>query len=174
MLWPNRTGLVVRHSPAGRRIDPMRWGLPPPQNDFLRRAERPRHSFFFREIWAKEQALFEPAQRCLIILDSFALPDGPAGARTRTWFGYEDRPIFAWGGVWREGKAGPGFAGVVVQTDPDLKVQRTMPAIVAADEYDVWLEGDVGPASRIAARFFLDPDLYREPTEQPWNDHPAP
>jgi hypothetical protein len=67
-----------------------------------------------------------------------------------------------------------GFAAMVVQTDPDLKVRRTMPAIVAPDEYATWLEGDVGPASRIAGRYFIDADLYREPTEQLWNDGPGP
>ncbi|WP_156420153.1 MULTISPECIES: hypothetical protein [unclassified Sphingopyxis] len=43
-----------------------------------------------------------------------------------------------------------------------------MPALVTPDEYPIWLEGEARTTGGIAARYFADPDLYREPTEQSW------
>lgn len=152
----------------------MTWGMPPPPFDFTRRDEKPRHSFFLRELWSAEKELFQPAHRCLIILDSFALPDGPAGARTRTWHGYDGRPIFGWAGLWREGRDTRGYAGFVVETMPEVEPRRTVPAIVEPEEYETWLTGETGPASRIVSRLHSGEGLYCEPTEQPWGADTTP
>lgn len=41
-----------------------------------------RHNFWFREIRATDRNLAEPFHGCLVVLDSFALPGGPAGRTT--------------------------------------------------------------------------------------------
>lgn len=144
----------------------MRWGVKRAHHWFGP-PEKARTTYRLRELWPEEKPLLEPEHRCLIILDSFALPDGAAGARTRTWHGYDDRPIFAWAGVWREGRGGAGFAGVVVDAAPPLDPQRTMPLLVAPADYASWLEADLLSAVRLI-RSDANPDLYSETTEQPW------
>ncbi|WP_447753157.1 hypothetical protein [Sphingopyxis fribergensis] len=144
----------------------MRWGVKRAHHWFGP-PEKARTTYWLRELWPEEKALLEPAHRCLIILDSFALPDGAAGERTRTWHGYDARPIFAWAGVWREGRGGAGFAGIVVDAAPPLDPQRTMPLLIAPADYAIWLEADLLSAVRLI-KSDADPDLYREPTDQPW------
>lgn len=147
----------------------MTWGLPPPWYEFHRKGETPATALWLREIWPAQTDLMQANQRCLILLDSFAMPEGEAGAKTRTWFGYDDRPIFAWAGVWRKGSGNRGFAGVLVSGAPPVSPRNAMPALVRPSEYDLWLTGDFGPASIVGLRSEADPDLYREPTEEPWN-----
>ena len=98
-LWPGRTGLVVRRDGEERRIDAMRWGadLPAGAADFPRHR---RSELWFRELWPAHAHLLAPEARCLIVVEEFALPDGPAGARARTWYGFDNPPLFAWAGVW--------------------------------------------------------------------------
>lgn len=151
----------------------MRWGVTRPHLWFDPPEKKPRTTYWLRELWPDEKSLLEPAQRCLIVMDSYALPDGPAGARTRTWHGYDERPVFAWAGVWREGRGGAGFAGLVVDGAPPLDPQRTMPLLIAPSDYDSWLSADLLTAVRLI-RSDADPLMYREPTEQPWGADRTP
>ncbi len=174
-LWPKRTGLVVVDRGAGRRIEPMRWGVPPSPIDFSNPGKRPPTSLWFGTLWMNKDELLGPAHRCLVIADSFALPDGPEGARTRTWYGFDDRPVFAWAGVWRQAKAGAGYAGLMVDAADPVSPNRAMPAILdGEEEYGLWLSADPAAASRVAMRSPPRPDMYREPTEQPWGADRTP
>ncbi|AMU90954.1 hypothetical protein ATM17_18215 [Sphingopyxis macrogoltabida] len=145
----------------------MRWGLPPPAHS-PHRNEPPRHNIWFRQIWPDERELCDPEARCLIVLDSFALPDGPAGARTRTYFGYDDRPIFAWAGIWRDDGEESGFAGFNVEAGPP-HTHRTMPAIVQPSDYATWLTIDIASAHQLARTICADPSLYSVASDQPWS-----
>jgi putative SOS response-associated peptidase YedK len=143
----------------------MRWGLPPAPGS-AHPNEPLETAIWHRDIWNRDPDLLKPASRCLIILDSFAHADGPEGNRTRTWYGYDDMPIFAWAGVWRRSGRKTGFAGILVPgTDP--VTSRAMPAIVPPEHYSTWLQAEVGTPGwnmwRDQGR-----TLYREPTEQPW------
>src|SRR3546814_7167039 len=83
----------------------MRWGanLPGGAADFPRHR---RPALWFRQLWPAHAHLLAPEARRLIIVEDFALPDGPEGARTRTWYGFDDPPLFAWAGVWTASAGG--------------------------------------------------------------------
>ena len=170
-LWPNRIGLVVREWQRGRIIEPMRWGLPRPPGTPLSK-EPPRTCFWHRDPDLYAADLLAPANRCLIILDSFAHADGPEGGRTRTWYGYDDLPIFTWAGVWRHHGRRRGFAGILVPGAEPVTA-RAMPAIVAPEQRTSWLRAAVGTPGWSPWRDMARA-LYREATEQPWGPDHAP
>lgn len=164
-VWPGRKGLVVREYAMGRFCDPMRWGLPHAAGSPDANEPRPT-AIWHRDLWRHDPALLGPAQRCLIILDSFTHADGPSGARTRTSYGYDDMPIFAWAGVWRQVGRKRGFAGILV-SGADPVEAGAMPAIVPPDHYSTWLQAEVGMPGWNMWRD-QNRELYREATEQPW------
>lgn len=171
-LWPGRTGLVVRRDGEERRIDAIRWGadLPAGAADFPRHR---RSELWFRELWPAHAHLLAPEARCLIVVEEFALPDGPAGARTRTWYGFDNPPLFAWAGVWRASAGVAGYAGFLVAGDAPAPA-AAMPAIVLPEGYDAWLGGDMRIAGRIARQQRAHDAMYREPTEAPWGADRSP
>lgn len=84
----------------------------------------------------------------------------------REHIGYDDMPIFAWAGVWRQVGRKRGFAGILVPGADPVEA-RAMPAIVPPDKYSTWLQAEAGmPGWNI----WRDEGrtLYREATEQPW------
>nr|WP_053000233.1 SOS response-associated peptidase family protein [Sphingomonas sp. Y57] len=114
MSWPGAPGLVVRAHGDSRRVETMRWGLAPgnaPPGMPSKAAE----IATVRDLLAPAafgHAL--PTERCLIVVEAFAFPDGDKGARTRTWFGLWDQPLFAWAGLCRrESGKGWGFVGAI-------------------------------------------------------------
>lgn len=164
-VWPGRKGLIVREFGRGRFSEPMRWGLPHAEG--RPHASGPRTTaIWHRDLWRQNPALLGPAQRCLIILDSFAHADGPKGRRTRTNYGYDDMPIFAWAGVWRQVVRQRGFAGILVSAADPVQA-RAMPAIVPPEHYTTWLQAEPGMPGWNSWRD-RDRTLYRELTDQPW------
>lgn len=103
-----------------------------------------------------------PAGRRLFILDSFTHADGSAGARTRTSYGYDDMPIFAQVGVWREDGRRRGFAGILV-SGADPVEARAMPVILPPDHDSAWLQAEVGISGWNLWRD-VSRTLYREAT----------
>lgn len=172
-LWPGCTGLVIRRDGEERRIEAMRWGANLPEGA----ADFPRHrrpALWFRQLWPAHAHLLAPEARCLIIVEDFALPDGPEGARTRTWYGFDDPPLFAWAGVWTASAGGAGYAGFLVPGGAPAPAASTMPAIVLPEDYDAWLGGDMRIAGRIARQQRAHDAMYREPTEAPWGADRTP
>lgn len=158
-LRPGRTGLIVRTDEDSRRIEAMRWGLP---------GQDTRATLWYRDWRTVGADIRDPHHRCLIVVDSFALPDGAPGRRTRTWYGYDDVPIFAWAGFWTADAGAAGFCGFQLSVPVPLSSGRVMPAIALPKDHELWLRGDWREASMLV-RCMLDEDaLYREPTEQPW------
>lgn len=151
----------------------MRFGLPPNfWPDFA--PDPPRTTIWFRELFTEDKQLLEPAQHCLIVMDSFAFPDGPEGARTRVWYGFDDHPIFAWAGVWRDSGKQRGYCGLHVEAAEPVAPGKAMPAIVEPEEYATWLVGDKSVTSILARRSNAHRQMYREPTEQPWGADRTP
>src|SRR3546814_7514688 len=70
------------------------------------------------------------------MVEDCALPDGPEGARSRTWKGFYDPPLFAWAGVWTASAGGAGYAGFLVPGGAPAPAASTMPAIVLPEDYD--------------------------------------
>lgn len=165
-LWPGRTGLIVRESEDGRIVETMTWGVPPPfhhpRPDSWRGA-----TFWFRQLREKVRWLLDPAQRCIIVLDSFAYPGGDKGSRTRTYYGFEDRPIFGWAGVWSDTGHAIGYGGLLVAADHPVSPGRAMPVILDRADYGAWL-GPEPTAQQIALQSAPHPGMFREETERPW------
>lgn len=167
-LRPGRIGLIVVKSNSDRLVVPMRWGLPSSVFPARDRARAGRTTLRFRELWGRDRAMFEPAHRCLVVLDCFALPEGVSGARTRCHYGLDDQPIFAWAGVWLRTQAGSGYAGFVGSANAADGRCAPEPMLLGPHEYEVWFGDNIGAAAEIVSR--LDPfhGLYREPTDIPW------
>lgn len=108
------------------------------------------------------------ARRCLIPVTAFAEAEGPKGGKTRTWFTPAENPLFAMGGIWRD-TAEWGAAYSMVMTDANETVHpvhNRMPVILAASDWEQWLEGDAEEA-RALCRPFAGP-MQIDRTQEPW------
>jgi putative SOS response-associated peptidase YedK len=165
-MRPGRDGVVIVREGPHRVAWNVRWG-------FQGMASQDR-----RDIWSDFNPMGDHlfgrdpgrVQRCLIVLDSFALPDGPKGLRTRSWFGLWDEPLFAWAGVIGEiDRLGSAFVGAMTSANELVKrVAPSMPAILAPDDYQRWLFGSDRDVTLLAKEAF-DPDaMWLEQTDELW------
>lgn len=171
-MWQGRTGLVVTARGGAREVRAMRWGLPALGERPGRASKREPTAVFFREIWPGNRHWLAPEHRCLIVAEAFAYPDRTCPSPTRTWFGLEDRPIFAWAGLC-DPDAGR-FCGFLVSANECVAPHSTMPAIVAPGDIGTWLEGDLAAAGRVARTICPAQAMYWEPTEEPWGGEREP
>jgi putative SOS response-associated peptidase YedK len=113
----------------------------------------------------------EPAGRCIIPLDCFALPDGEPSKRTRTWFGLWDEPIFGWAGLWRHANCETArFVGAMTAANELVaRVGEAMPVILAPQQFKTWLHGDLVELMRIWRAPRASEDLWMEQTQELWN-----
>jgi putative SOS response-associated peptidase YedK len=170
LVRPNGHGVIITAEQPGlhpeRLAQRVRWGC-----RGLPDARR-------QEIWADFNPfgdhLFadgpESRQRCLIVLDSFAFPDGPKGQRTRSWFGLWDEPMFAWAGVCGEiDSLGTAFVGALTQANSLVKrVSSFMPTILAPEDHEAWLSGNERQAA-LRARTAFDPEaMWLEQSDELW------
>src|SRR4029453_13519276 len=98
--FPDYPAPVVRNTDTGRELAMMRWGMPPPRaGNFpvtnIRNTASPH--------W---RAWLKPENRCLVPANSFAeyAPEpNPETKKDVVWFALnEDRPLFAFAGIWTE------------------------------------------------------------------------
>jgi putative SOS response-associated peptidase YedK len=134
----------------------MRWGMPPPPKfggapvTNIRNIASPH--------W---RGGLKPESRCLVPVNSFAeyAPElNPAtGKKDVVWFAlHEDRPLFAFAGIWTEFKGdrgtkskpipGPHLVYGFLTKAPNAVVEpihsKAMPVILTTDEErDVWMRG---------------------------------
>src|SRR3546814_16230756 len=80
----------------------------------------------------------------------------------------EDKPLFAWAGVWSVSGGVSAYCGFLVAGASPLSSEHNMPAIVPPEDHEAWLGGDLVIASRIARQSRPQTTMYREATEQPW------
>lgn len=166
-VWPERSGLVVYRKNGKRFAEPMRWGIPRTILDGVRNRRAVSTAMWFNRRKVEETARFQNPWRCLIVLDSFAYPAGQSGARKRMWFGVEDRPIFAWAGVWAEVEDEKHFCGLLAEAN-DIVQGRSMPVILDRDDYNLWLGGRLDRASPLANRPYSELRMYEETLGEPW------
>ncbi|MBY0298685.1 MAG: SOS response-associated peptidase [Methylobacterium sp.] len=96
-IFPDQLAPVVRRTEAGRELTMMRWGFPPPPNAGTQPVTNVRNvaSPYWRP-WLK------PAFRCLVPVSSFSEYADTTPRKTPVWFALsEERPLFAFAGVWR-------------------------------------------------------------------------
>jgi putative SOS response-associated peptidase YedK len=165
-IFPDMMAPVVRKTLAEgeREMAMLRWGMPTPPA-VLRGIDRGVTNI--RNVdsphWRK---WLGPANRCIVPATSFCepstKPDPATGKKVWTWFALgEDRPLFAFAGIWcqwrglRGTKANPveglhslfGF----LTTDPNAEVravhEKAMPVILRTpEEIELWLDAPVKDA----------------------------
>ena len=167
-VWPGRIGLAVYREGRRRHAEVMRWGMSRDIVDGVSGRSQATTTIRFNRVPLAQLGRFEARSRCLILLDSFACPEGLPGARTRTWFGVEERPVFALAGIWAPTPEGKVFAGLLAVAN-DIVPGPSMPAILDPDDYDLWLGGRLDRAGPLANRPYSETRMYREALDEPWN-----
>ena len=130
------------------------------------------------------KASFEK-RRCLVPATSFCEPKGKKPA-TYFWFGLagdEDRPPFAFAGVWRYFKGAYGkeeramVTSSIVTTAPNELVRDVhpdrMPAILAPADYETWLTGEPDEAFDLIRPFQADRMVVHQSGLDLTSDHGA-
>jgi putative SOS response-associated peptidase YedK len=152
-VFPDYPAPVVRNAGGERELSMMRWRMPPPPRagGFPVTNIRNTTSPHWRG-WLK------PESCCLVPANSFAeyAPDpNPETKKDVVWFALnENRPLFAFGGLWTEFKGdrgtkskpihGPHLVYGFLTTAPNAIVEpihpKAMPVILTTqEEYDVWM-----------------------------------
>ena len=140
-------GLVVRESHGRRVLQTMTWAFPRIDQEMRDRGEAVGRIGLVADLtnpfW--EGTVVDPRYRCLIVLTHFANPDGPQGAKTRTWYSLADQPIMAWAGFCRNTpEFGPVYAGMTMAANEVVaETNERMPVLLAPSEYDDWLHGSI-------------------------------
>jgi putative SOS response-associated peptidase YedK len=147
-IFPDQMAPVVRSGPEGRELTTLRWGFPSPPNVPGNRPVtniRNTKSSYWRA-WMK------PEYRCLVPATSFSeyLPGKPA---IPYWFALsEERPVFAFAGLWRpwtgmRGKVeGAHEVFAFLTTEANAVVgpihPKAMPVLLTTqEEYDTLADG---------------------------------
>jgi putative SOS response-associated peptidase YedK len=194
-IFPDQSAPILRVGADGRReLVRARWGMPTPPA-FLKPGAIDRGVTNIRNVASPHwRRWLQPAYRCLVPATSFSEPSDdpdPATGRKRwAWFALaDDRPLFAFAGLWtpwsgvRGTKANPvegdhqlyGF----LTTDPNRVVgavhTKAMPVILrTVDEWTRWLTAPVGEA--LAMQRPLPDDALRlvraDAKEDPGPDRP--
>jgi putative SOS response-associated peptidase YedK len=152
-IFPDQMAPVVRVGRDGmREMLPMRWGLPGPKNAGGRPVTNIRNT---ESAWWR--SWLEPRWRCLVPANSFC-EWTDASPKVPHWFALDDdRPLFAFAGVWRpwtgvRGKEqGEHLLYGFLTTEPNDIVRpvhaKAMPVMLTTqEERDVWLHAPVDEA----------------------------
>jgi putative SOS response-associated peptidase YedK len=140
-------GVVVLEVNGRRVLKNMGWGFPRHTREMRLRGDPPGRIGLVADLtnpmW--EHIVVDPRYRCLIPITHFANPNGDPGEKTRTWFSLKDQPITAWAGFCRNTpEFGPVFAGMTMTASSVVEPYNDrMPVLLAPNEYDRWLHGDI-------------------------------
>lgn len=168
LIWPGEPVLAITETAGLRMIAAQAWGLPAAAFVDTGRSRARRAILFPRELRADAGALADPSEleRCLIVLEAFAYPDGAAGQRTRTWAGLWDQSLVGWAGFCAPG--GRGCAGILVMANPLIeRVSRHRPLLLHPDGYGAWLDGSATILS--VATVTEEADFFLEHTDERWS-----
>ena len=153
-VFPDYPAPIVRNADAEREMVMMRWGMPPPP-----RAGGPPVTNIRNTSSPHWRGWLRPENRCLVPANSFAEyapePNPETKKKDVVWFALsDDRPLFAFGGIWTEFKGdrgtkskpipGPHLVYGLLTTAPNAVVApihaKAMPVILMTpEEYNVWM-----------------------------------
>ena len=167
-IFPDAEVPIVRRDAGGsRELVRARWGWSKAKFGWVTNVRN-------LDRWPWREAIGDVSQRCLVPATSFAeyhpSETDEKGRKLATWFrltGNEERPPFAFAGLWRRWdwerdglrkKADaplaeantPTLAMAFLTTEPNAVVKpihpKAMPVILREDDYEAWLRGSVEAA----------------------------
>lgn len=172
-------GIVVIESRGRRLVRSATWGFPRPSPQRAIRGEESQRVGMAADLtnpmW--EQVVVDTRYRCLIPITHFANPDGAPGARTRTWFSVNDRPIVAWAGFCRNlPDIGPVYAGMTMDANEAIPpTNDRMPVLLDPEDHETWLHGGIQDVIRFMYRPPFAADRMRvQRTDELWRSGAAP
>jgi putative SOS response-associated peptidase YedK len=165
-IWTGDPVPIVIVDGKDRRLTTSRWGLP--EEAYAKAVAAKQHGLLYsRDLVPDASRLHDPAhlRRCLLIVESFAYPEGRAGERTRTWFGLWDSALAAWAGYCTPD--GACCAGILLGANDRVEpYSEMMPHLLAPADQARWLDGggqlSLGPAYDADA-------FYRENLGERWS-----
>ena len=144
-ITPSQDIPVVRASEDGRELRMARWGLVPGWS----KEARPKYSTINARVESvAEKPTYRAAfrhKRCLIPADGFYEWQKTGDKKIPHYIRMQDESVFAFAGLWEhwEGEQ-EAFDSCAIITLPASGVMSTihtrMPAIIAAADYDAWLD----------------------------------
>jgi putative SOS response-associated peptidase YedK len=172
-VYPGGPGMVVREHEGARIVQGMTWGFPLPlKSKVTGQPIKPKpvnniadlSSFMWRFVAPR------PENRCLIPLTGFCEAEGEKGSKTRTWFGIQGRPIFAWAGMWKDSNEwGAVYSGLMTDCNEAIRpVHDRMPVLLHEEDYERWLHGSLEDVIAFQDRCFPDDLITMERTSDPW------
>ena len=157
-IFPDTLAPVILTKDGRRILQMMRWGFPPPPNAGTRPVTNIRNAGSpFWKPW------FGPANRCLVPATSFC-EWTDTSPKVANWFALSDeRPLFAFAGIWRTWTGTRGTKADPVTGDhrlfsflttaPNEIVRpihaKAMPVILREDEWTTWLTAPAVHAMRL-------------------------
>ena len=142
-IWPGEPAPVVTANGKNRHLRVLRWGLP--EDVFIKAAADVRRGTLFAREIAGDRAsplLLDKLERCLIVVEDVAYPQGEGGQRPRSWLGLWATPLSAWAGLCVPDPAIGGFAGILTAANARAEpVTKTMPILLHPSEWAAWLSG---------------------------------
>src|SRR5467141_3407924 len=117
-VFPDYPAPVVRNAGGERELVLMRWGMPPPP-----RTGGPPVTNIRNTSSPHWRGWLKPESRCLVPANSFAEyapePNPQTKKKDVVWFALnEDRPLFAFGGIWTEFKGDRGIKSKPIPGPP--------------------------------------------------------
>lgn len=152
---PGQPIAIVRIEADQRHFALVRWGfvpgwakeLPPGRPLINARGETVMEKPIFRNAMRR--------RRCLVPADGYYEWSGPEGRKTAYFVQRKDHGLFAFGAIWEHWMSPDGSeletaALMTIAPNRELaSIHDRMPVIIAAEDFDTWLTGDVKDAANL-------------------------
>ena len=175
-VYPGGQAIVVRQSGPDRILQQMTWGFPLRLKSMKPESKpKPVNNIADLDGYMWKFIAHKPEHRCLIPVSGFCEAEGEKGAKTRTWFGLKEQPLFAWAAMWKDTPEwGAVFSGLMTDCNELVApVHNRMPVLLHADEHDQWLECSLDDVRQFQGRCFPAELMTRDRTSEPWGRQQA-
>jgi putative SOS response-associated peptidase YedK len=152
---PSQPVLAARTTAGGRReLTALKWGLLPA---WAKEPKLPYATINARAETVAEKPAFRAAfrkRRCLIAADGFYEWQKTGNHKQPFFIRLADRSPFAFAGLWEHweqaGEAIESCAIIVTEANALMRtIHDRMPVILSPDDYDLWLDPEIGDPARL-------------------------